>query len=62
MNTLIHTPFGDIEGITGQSVTRFLGVPFAKKPLGAFARPSWWSRGTASCPPKGSPETQCRTA
>ncbi len=36
MNKLIHTPFGTIEGIAGQGVTRFLGVPFAKKPLGSL--------------------------
>lgn len=36
MNTLIHTKFGDIEGIAGEGVVRFLGVPFAKKPLGSL--------------------------
>lgn len=34
MNTLVHTPFGAMEGVPGEGAVRFLGVPFAQKPLG----------------------------
>lgn len=34
MNTLVNTAFGRVEGVSGDGVTRFLGVPFAKPPVG----------------------------
>ena len=34
MNPLVNTAFGQVEGFAKDGVTCFLGVPFAKKPLG----------------------------
>lgn len=34
MTNFVNTPFGPIEGIAGEGVVRFLGIPYAKKPLG----------------------------
>ncbi len=34
MNTILHTEYGDIEGLSCPLGTKFLGVPFAKPPVG----------------------------
>ncbi|MDD6159504.1 MAG: carboxylesterase family protein [Oscillospiraceae bacterium] len=34
MNTLVNTVFGQVEGFRGDGFTCFLGVPYARKPLG----------------------------
>ena len=34
MTDLVKTSFGPIQGLRGEGVTRFLGIPYAEKPLG----------------------------